>query len=151
MDNFKERLCIVDFLFQHLQDKSHSSSLVLPKLLKKKRYDLVLYFLKEGYCRYIDKKKLMNQVCRQGHVKLVQWILAHFDHKDLDIKSAFLEACKCKSYGMRLLCLALMWHYIQDITVFEVDTILNTITEAPRDNDLRNWLLYIKKINQKVM
>ncbi|CAC5425355.1 unnamed protein product [Mytilus coruscus] len=170
--NFGESLCVVDFLFQKLQDKTSSLSLVLTELLCKNNFDLILYFLQAGYCRKIDMKNLMNLACRNGHIRLVQWILANVEHKELDIKSAFVEACKIIHFGhhnrdqKQLQCVAIMWHYIQDINMFEIETVLKTMTpesqsntadsdsddafDSDSDDGLKTWLLYIKKINQRI-
>ncbi|CAC5388019.1 unnamed protein product [Mytilus coruscus] len=155
--NSREGLCVVNFLFQKLQDKSYHSSDVLNELLATKRYDVILYILEQGYCRIVDKSNLFIKVCRHGHVKLVQWILQNVDHKELDIKAAFHEACTNFEYFEQLQCLHVMWHYKQDINLFEIDTVLKSMTEAPPgkshvhayvQDDLRKWLLYIKNINQ---
>ncbi|CAG2239688.1 unnamed protein product [Mytilus edulis] len=156
----EKSICVIDFLFEKLQDKSYVASEVLSGLLDKKSYNVILYFLEQGYCRNFDKKNLMIEACRHGHVKLVQWIFENVDHKELDIKSAFLEACipTNKVTELQLNCVALMWHYIQDINMFEVDTVLKSMTEVPPDmayrdlqDDLRKWLLYIKTVHQRMM
>ncbi|XP_052074463.1 uncharacterized protein LOC127712205 isoform X2 [Mytilus californianus] len=158
--NSEKSICVIDFLFEKLQDKSYNASEVLSGLLDMKSYNVILYFLEQGYCGNFDKKNLMIEACRHGHVKLVQWIFENVDHKELDIKSAFLEACIPTNMvtELQLHCVALMWHYIQDINMFEVDTVLKSITGAPPDisdinvkEDLRNWLLYIKNIHQRMM
>ncbi|CAC5379176.1 unnamed protein product [Mytilus coruscus] len=154
--NFKDKLCIVDILFQKLQDKASNVTEVLNGLLENKRYALILYFLEQGHYTGLNMKNLMNEVCRHGHVKLVQWILENVKHEELDIKSAFLAACKNVDYELQLQCLALMWHFIQNKNLFELDSVLDTITEAPSDltdkyDDLRNWLLYTKTINERMM
>ncbi|XP_071177408.1 uncharacterized protein [Mytilus edulis] len=156
----EQSLCVIDFLFQKLQYKSFSSSDVLNGLLDKKRYDVILYFLEQGYCRNVDMSNLLIEVCKKGHVKLLQWILDNVDHKELDIKSAFLEACIPTDMvtELQLKCVALMWHYIQDINMFDVDTVLKSMNGAPPymldidvQDDLRKWLLYIKNIHQRMM
>lgn len=154
------------FLFKKLPDKASSLSIVFNELLNDTKFDQLLYFLDEGYCRNIDMDSLMKQACRHEHVKLVQWILENVDHTELDIKSTFFEACKCiKSFKHNKLslimedkeylhCLALIWHFIQDIDMFEIDTVLKTITEVPpvmssKYEELRNWLQYVKNITAK--
>lgn len=154
--NFKEHLCIVDILFQKIQDKAHSLTEVRDGLLENKSYVLILYFLEEGYCMDLNKKNLMNEVCRHGNVKLLQWILENVKHEELDIKSAFRAVCKNVDYEWQLQCLALIWHYIPNKNLFELDSVLNDITETQPDSpnkydDLRNWLLYTKHTNQRIM
>lgn len=159
---------IVDVLFQRLQDKTSSLSVILNELLLKKSYDLILYFLKIGYCRSIDMKHLMNQACSLGHVKLVKWILENVQREKLDVKSAFRESCKRKHVIWQQHCVALIWHFIQDMHMLDFDNMLKTITEAPSNMTnsmedimirkkkmsshkwcLVNCIIYIKNINKR--
>ncbi|CAG2255414.1 unnamed protein product [Mytilus edulis] len=93
---------------------------------------------KAGYYRHIDMKKLLKDACRYGHFKLVQWILGNIEHKELDIKSAFhaawdgLKNGTTDEFGKGLdngMCIAFMWHYIHDINMFEIDTVLKDISD----------------------
>ncbi|CAG2199255.1 unnamed protein product [Mytilus edulis] len=163
---------LVDYLFKRLRDKQSNVPIVFNDLIAENRYDLILYFLEEGCCRNMDMKSLMKQACRHGHVKLVQWILENIEQAELDIKSALFELCKCTEkcklteldtisgsfdkcsvVSVKKHCLALIWHYVQDIEMFEMDTVLKAITEVPPDmsgmyDELRNWIQYIQNINQ---
>lgn len=100
-------------------------------------------------------KNLLNEVCRYGHCKLIQWILENIDHAELDIQSAFYEACTTKNVYMysnvKLLCVVLFKHYIQDMYIFDLDPVLKIINETPSDfpnqyEDLINCLLNIKRL-----
>ncbi|XP_071178432.1 uncharacterized protein [Mytilus edulis] len=156
-----ENLCVIDFLFRKLPDQLPSISIVINGLLEKKDLDVLLYFLKKGYRRKfkIDMKYFLNEVCSYGHFKLVHWILENVDHTELDIKSAFYNACTTKDVcwctELKLHCVFLLKHYIQDIYVLEVDTVLKCINETPSDfphqfvDDLTKWLLYIKCLRGK--
>ncbi|VDI49786.1 Hypothetical predicted protein [Mytilus galloprovincialis] len=143
-----EDVMLVDFLFQRLRDKTSSVSAIRKKMLKNKSYDLILYFLKKGYYKDIDFEILMNQTCRVGHVKLVHWILSNVQHQNIDIKSAFVEACKCKIVKLQMQCVVLMWHYVQDKHLFEIDKVLQNIKHVScgftYSDDFMNWLKYIK-------
>ncbi|CAC5425349.1 unnamed protein product [Mytilus coruscus] len=174
-------LMIVDYLFKMKDDKESYLSLVVNEIFEKKKSDIILYFLQAGYCMNTHMKNILIEACRYGQVQLVQWILGNVEHKDLDIKSAFLEACNGMIYVGRkkpflknhfdtnkLVCVAIMWHFIQDVHFFEIDTILKTITktklcmsssdsdvyyidsdtESSSEVDLETWLLYIQNINQ---
>ncbi|CAG2198268.1 unnamed protein product [Mytilus edulis] len=130
-----------------------------------------------GYCRNIDMKNLLKEACRNGHVKLVQWIVENVEHTELDIKYALLEAFSCtKHFGHieldveyhehifdkpnkeKLKCVVLLWHYIQDKPLFEIPTGLKLMTEEPSDmsftnsnDNWRTWLLNFKNMNQKMI
>ncbi|XP_076106331.1 uncharacterized protein LOC143074995 isoform X2 [Mytilus galloprovincialis] len=161
---------IVDYLFQMTNDKDSYLSLVVNELLEKENFELILYFLEKGYCRDINMTNLFKDACLYGYVRLVQWILENVEHKELDIKSAFHKACVGYNiYVERKLnhvkCLGLMWHYIHDRNMFEIDTVLNKMaalqTETSvsghenvsylcSDDGLTTWLLTIKKMKQKL-
>lgn len=72
----------------------------------------------------------MNRACRNGHIRLVQWILANVEHI----------------------------FYSQNINMFDIETVLQTITpesqsntsESDSDNDLKTWRLCRKKINRRI-
>ncbi|CAC5388011.1 unnamed protein product [Mytilus coruscus] len=128
---FQKTLGVVDFLFKKVQCILSDLSLVLEELLEKiKSYDVILYFLVKGYCRNIDMKNLMNEACRHGHVKLVQWILENVEHKELNIESACLEASKCSNNELRYQCVAFLGHYLQDKNNFDMDNVLKSITDT---------------------
>ncbi|CAC5392906.1 unnamed protein product [Mytilus coruscus] len=172
-----KNVMLVDYLFRKLHDKLLNLSLILNELLTKRSHDLILYFLHAGYCRKIDMKNLLKEACRNGHVKLVQWIVANVEHTELDIKSVLLEVLSCTKHvghieldvefhenifgkhdKEELKCVVLMWHYIQDKPIFEISTVLKTLTEEPpdksysnSDDNWRTWLLYIKNMNQRMI
>ncbi|VDI29671.1 Hypothetical predicted protein [Mytilus galloprovincialis] len=142
-------------------EKDSSLYLVLNEIIENGKFDLMLYFLQTGYCRNINMNDLLKTSCRYGQVKLVQWIVVSVEHKELDIKSAFHEACDgvkhdhvlYRKHLDNIKCLALMWHCIHDINMFEIDTILNKMTDTSDsipDDDLKTWLLYIKNINKRI-
>ncbi|CAC5425336.1 unnamed protein product [Mytilus coruscus] len=157
---------IVDYLFQMKNDKDSYLSLVVNELFEKKKFELILYFLRAEYCRDTNMKNLLKEACLCGHVKMVQWILRNVEHKELDIKSAFHAACDgiindfidlFDERVNRVICVALMWHYIHDINIFEIDTALIAISESKSHasisystDELKTWLLYIKNINQRI-
>ncbi|VDI48163.1 Hypothetical predicted protein, partial [Mytilus galloprovincialis] len=162
-DHDANSLMIVDDLFQMINDKDSYVSLVVNELLEKKKFDLILYFLQAGYCRHIDMKNLMTESCKYGQIRQVQWILRNVEHKELNIKSAFHEACDGLKHGNihffkknvnHVKCLALMWHYMHDINMFEIDTVLNKMqsetSASYSDDGLKTWLLYIKNINHRI-
>lgn len=164
---------LVNYLFRKLHEKQLNLSLIL----NGKSHDIILYFLHAGYCRNIDMKNLLKEACRNGHVKLVQWIVENVEHTELDIKYALLEAFSCtKHFGHieldveyhehifdkpneeKLKCVVLLWHYIQDKPLFEIPTGLTLLTEDPSDksytnsdDNWRTWLLYIKNMNQRMV
>ncbi|VDI11002.1 Hypothetical predicted protein [Mytilus galloprovincialis] len=168
-----KNVMLVDYLFRKLHDKHLNLSLIL----NGKRHDIILYFLHAGYCRNIDMKNLLKEACRNGHVKLVQWIVENVEHTELDIKYALLEAFSCtKHFGHieldveyhehifdkpnkeKLKCVVLLWHYIQDKPLFEIPTGLKLMTEEPSDmsftnsnDNWRTWLLNFKNMNQKMI
>ncbi|CAC5401736.1 unnamed protein product [Mytilus coruscus] len=114
-------IMLVNYLFKKLHDKAVSLFLVLNELLERKKYVVILYFLEEGFCKNINLRNLMKDACHHEHVRLVQWILANVEHKELDIISAFLEVCDGIKHAKRnsfkkqcVMCLSLMWHYIRD-------------------------------------
>lgn len=82
---------IVDYLFQMLHDKASNLSVLTNDLVEKNKFGLILCFLQAGYCRNIDMKSLLHASCRHKHFTLAQWILENVEHKELDIKSSFLE------------------------------------------------------------
>ncbi|CAC5425343.1 unnamed protein product [Mytilus coruscus] len=153
---FEDSSLCIDFLFQKLQDKLSAVSEIQDKLLDKKNFDLILYFLNKGFCKTIDMNNLMNEACRYGDHKLVQWILENVEQRKLDIRSAFLEVRSIWSANCNhQYCVALIWHYTHAIDMLMIDTVLKTIYEAPvvhRSNKYLNifpWLLYIKTINER--
>ncbi|VDI49637.1 Hypothetical predicted protein [Mytilus galloprovincialis] len=160
--NKPKYLMIVDSLFQMQSEKDSYLSLVQNEIIENKKFDLMLYFLQTGYCRNINMTDRLKEACRYGKCKLVQWIVVNVEHKELDIKSAFHEACDGVNYRVicyaekqleNIKCLALMWHYIHDINMFEIDTVLNKMTETSDSNsgdDLKTWLLSIKNINRRI-
>ncbi|VDI74343.1 Hypothetical predicted protein [Mytilus galloprovincialis] len=161
-ENKPKYLMIVDSLFQMQSEKDSYLSLVKNEIIENKKFDLMLYFLQTGYCRNINMTDRLKEACRYGKCKLVQWIVVNVELKELDIKSAFHEACDGVNYRVipfgekqleNIKCLALMWHYIHDINMFEIDTVLNKMTETSdsnSDNDMKTWLLYIKNINKRI-
>ncbi|XP_071181172.1 uncharacterized protein [Mytilus edulis] len=158
--NKPKYLMIVDSLFQMQSEKDSYLSLVQNEIIENGKFDLMLYFLQTGYCRNINMTDRLKEACRYGQVNMVQWIVANVEHKELDIKSAFHETCDgVKLYKVLheeveyIKCLALMWHYIHDINMFEIDTVLNKMTDTSdsnSDDDLKTWLLYIKNINKRI-
>ncbi|XP_052072537.1 uncharacterized protein LOC127710637 isoform X1 [Mytilus californianus] len=180
-------IMLVNYFFKKFHDKADSLSVVLNALLEKKKYAVIPYFLEEGFCENIKLRNLMKNACHRGHVKLVQWILENVAHEELDIVSAFNEAygaikhAKGNSFKKQcVMCLSLMWHYIQDEDRFEIATLLKVMTpdmsdsesDADSDSDaelylfrdiclfkdsddfldiLGTWLLYIRNINQSMI
>ncbi|CAG2229887.1 unnamed protein product [Mytilus edulis] len=169
------RTCLAapDYVFQKLHDKDYCVSLVVNQIVEKKKFNLILYFRQAGYYRHVDMQNLLNEACGHGHVKLVIWILGNVEHKELDITSAFHAACDSivndykhifqdnEERVNHVMCVALLWHYIHDINMFEIDTVLKPMTESQSDTSvldykhisidkLKTWLLYIKKINQRI-
>ncbi|VDI36146.1 Hypothetical predicted protein [Mytilus galloprovincialis] len=123
---------VVDFLFEKVIPSD--ISLVLEELFEKtKSYDVKLYFLVKGYCRNIDMKNLLNEACRHGHVKLVQWILENIEHKELDIESACLETSKCSNNELRYQCVTFMRHFLQDSKYFRMENELKSTTDTSPD------------------
>ncbi|XP_071180749.1 uncharacterized protein [Mytilus edulis] len=170
-EDYENYLLIVNYLLQLENDKEPYLSVVVNKLFEENKFEYILYFLEAGYYRHIDIKKLLKETCMYGNSNLVQRILGNVEHKKLNIKSAFRAACYginnykadfFRKRGEHVLCVALMWHYIQDINMFKIDTVLKTVLEKKSykyqfytNMDLSNsfealktWLLYIKKINQ---
>ncbi|VDI14226.1 Hypothetical predicted protein [Mytilus galloprovincialis] len=185
-----DNIILVDFLFQKLldhHDKAVNLSFVLSELPETNKHNVILFFLEEGFCKNIDLKHLMNEACFHGHVRLVQWILANVDYNELDIIDAILMSfdgiehagCTSKSNPFKqqcVVCLALIWHYTQDIDILKTATILEIITACMLDSDtdsfedsdsdlfdlfdyvlesnvfrgpLGTWLKYFKIINQR--
>ncbi|VDI62008.1 Hypothetical predicted protein [Mytilus galloprovincialis] len=146
---------IVDSLFQMQSQKNSSLYLVLNEIIENKKFDLMLYFLQAGYYMNTNMNDLLKTSSRYGQVKLVHWIVENVEHRELDIKSAFHKACDGEipnKQMQNIKCLALMWHYIHDINMFEIDTVLNKMadtSDSNSDDDLKTWLLYIKNINKR--
>ncbi|XP_063448810.1 uncharacterized protein LOC134728217 isoform X1 [Mytilus trossulus] len=82
-------LCVVDCLFKRFQDKICSLFSDLNYLIGWGTCHLVLFFLEKGHYGITNMKKLLQGAYINGHFKVVQWILAHVDHKELDIQSTF--------------------------------------------------------------
>lgn len=61
-------------------------------------YKLVHYCLVKGLCKNItiNMKSLLNNACRCGEYDLAVWIMQNIEHSDLDLSSAFINAC---NYG----------------------------------------------------
>lgn len=130
-----EIIKIVDLLFPTLTNKVSCLTNVLENILTDHNFNLLLYFLMNGYCRNTDMNSLLNQGLEHGNMQLVQWILENINHEKLDIKSKFNQICtdnydddnKCVRCDCeiedenKLKCVALMRYYMQDITMCEID------------------------------
>ncbi|CAG2188864.1 unnamed protein product [Mytilus edulis] len=94
--NISDYIMIVDYLFQMLHDKESSLFLIRNELLFIKSFDLILYFLRTGYCRNIDMNNLLKESGKHGHILLVRWILENIKPAEIDIKAALIEVCNGK-------------------------------------------------------
>ncbi|CAC5425788.1 TNNI3K [Mytilus coruscus] len=137
-------MMLVDFLFQKLldhDDKAVNLSFVLIELPETNKHVIILYFLEEGFCKH-----LMNEACYHGHVKLVQWILVNVEYTNLDILDAMCKAFEGIKHAGRtkksnpfktkcVMCLALTWHYTQDVDILEILTVEEIRTAFMSDSD----------------
>ncbi|XP_071180433.1 uncharacterized protein [Mytilus edulis] len=125
--NVQLGLCVVDCLFQRFRDKICSLFIDLNVSIESSTCHLVLFFLEKGHCGSTNMKNLLTGAYINGHFKVVQWILAHVEHTELDIQSTVMSTC---------------WKlHIRNI----VKSYRN------KHEDLRDWLSYISNINQRMI
>ncbi|VDI51631.1 Hypothetical predicted protein [Mytilus galloprovincialis] len=160
--NVKLGLCVVDCLFQRFRDKICSLFIDLNKGIKSSTCHLVLFFLEKGHCGNTNMKNLLTGAYINGHFKVVQWILAHIEHTELDIQSTFMSTCWNLHIRNIVKSLALLWHYSNvksknriefnvESSAFLWDFLCQLLSHRNKHEDLRDWLSYISNINQRML
>ncbi|VDI51632.1 Hypothetical predicted protein [Mytilus galloprovincialis] len=156
-------LCVVDCLFQNFRDKICSLFSDLNNLIKSRTCHVVLFFLEKGHCGNTDMKNLLKGACNNGHVKVVQWILSHVDHKELDVQSTLIHTCWNLHTRNQVKSLALMWHYLDVTSINWLELyyqfkarwrtfFLGMVMHHNKHEDLVKWLSHIlDDIHQRVL